>query len=83
MASEAQTWTRWVFGTIIVAFICVAFIISSINWSHITVDITSDSETYNISKILADSAITISAQQDITYKELVKCQAEANFIRAG
>lgn len=75
MATEAQTWTRWVYGTIMVAFICVAFIISSIAWSNVSIDITSDSNTYNITQVLMDNMVKISAQQDLTYKDLVKCRA--------
>ena len=73
---EEKTKIRWKYGTIIVFLLSLSFVIQSAYYSNININISSDSETYNITKIVMDGMIKVSEKQDYTYKELVLCQTE-------
>lgn len=71
-----KTLIRWVFGSIIVFLITICIMVSSTQISNTKITITSDSNTYNITKVLSDTMIVIQEKQDFYYKEMIVCQAK-------
>jgi len=71
-----KTKIRWKYGIIIVFLLVCGWIIQSAYFTNLKINISSDSETYNITKIVMDGMIKVSEKQDLTYKELVLCQTE-------